>query len=561
MPNYARHTIATPQSEQADARQVKNHAGGYTFTLDKWQRLDRWLILGAEGGTYYVNEPALTRENARTIDECLKEDAPRALRTIIDVSTAGRAPKNDPAVFALALAASAPSESTRALAYKAIPLVCRIGTHLFQFVEAVNLFRGWGPGLCKAVSDWYEGKAPNDLAYQVAKYVQRNGWSHRDVLRLVHVEPSIERASIYRWICARDEMGERQVFRKSMIKNATGHPIVTYPPVASLPPLLAALDELRTVTEPARVCALIREHRLTHEMIDGAWKEYADVWAALAEHMPMTALIRNLAKLTQVGVIKPLSTQARAIADRISNGAALKRARVHPIQVLAALRVYQQGHGERGKLTWSPNPLITDALDAAFYAAFENVQPTGKATLVALDISGSMAGSKVVGIPCLTARDASAALAMVTMRTEKNVHVVGFGTELHELKISASQRLDDVIKAISNLPFAGTDCAQPMLYAARNKLDVDAFVVITDNETWAGNIHPHEALRQYRKRREGAKLAVIGTEATPFSIADPDDPGQMDFVGFDSAGPQVLADFIRGAPAAESVQPELELAL
>lgn len=553
---YARHVTATPQTEQADKRQVQNNAGGYAFTLDKWKRLDRWLILGAEGGTYYVKEPALTRDNARTIDECLAEDAARTVRTIVEISQAGRAPKNEPAVFALALAASSKDMPTRSLAYQALPLVCRIGTHLFHFVDAVNLLRGWGPGLRAAIAQWYEGKAPDDLAYQVAKYVRRGAWSHRDVLRLVHLEPSLERASIYRWIVARDEMGERQVFRKSMIKNATEHPIVTYPPVASLPPLLAALDELRATTSSTRVCALIREHRLTHEMIDGSWKAHADVWEALAEHMPIGALIRNLAKLTQVGIISPLSVQALAISGRISNGADLKAARVHPIQVLSALRVYQQGHGERGKLTWQPNPLITDALDAAFYASFENVVPTGKATLIALDISGSMAfAGSVAGMPHLTAREASAALAMVTVRAESNVHVVGFGDRLTPLRISASQRLDDVINTISDLPFERTDCALPMIWAAERGIGVDAFVVLTDNETWFGAIHPHEALRQYRHKRPEAKLAVIGTASTGFTIADPNDPGSMDFVGFDSAGPAVLADFIRGAPA-ENAQPE-----
>ena len=32
-----------------------------------------------------------------------------------------------------------------------------------------------------------------------------------------------------------------------------------------------------------------------------------------------------------------------------------------------------------------------------------------------------------------------------------------------------------------------------------------------------------------------------------FSIADPNDPGQLDVVGFDTATPQLIADFSRGA--------------
>jgi 60 kDa SS-A/Ro ribonucleoprotein len=37
-----------------------------------------------------------------------------------------------------------------------------------------------------------------------------------------------------------------------------------------------------------------------------------------------------------------------------------------------------------------------------------------------------------------------------------------------------------------------------MVWARRNKLRVSAFVTYTDSETWAGNIHPAQALRQYR---------------------------------------------------------------
>ena len=84
------------------------------------------------------------------------------------------------------------------------------------------------------------------------------------------------------------------------------------------------------------------------------------------------------------------------------------------------------------------------------------------------------------------------------------------------------QRLSDAIKAVSDLPFGGTDCALPTLYALDKKLSVDTFIVYTDNETWAGQIHPHEALRRYRERTGiDAKLIVVGMTATRFSIADP----------------------------------------
>src|SRR3954453_5206046 len=95
---------ATPQSKSlVGSAQVPNSAGGYAWAVDDWTRLDRFLILGSEGGSYYIGEQTLTRENAEAVLRCIKSDGPRAVKRIVAVSHQGRAPKNDPAIFALAL--------------------------------------------------------------------------------------------------------------------------------------------------------------------------------------------------------------------------------------------------------------------------------------------------------------------------------------------------------------------------------------------------------------------------------------------------------------------------
>jgi len=118
---------------------------------------------------------------------------------------------------------------------------------------------------------------------------------------------------------------------------------------------------------------------------------------------------------------------------------------------------------------------------------------------------------------------------------------------LTPLAVSPRQRLDDAVKAVSSLPFGGTDCALPMLYAQAREREVDMFVVYTDSETWAGDSHPVQALRDYR-RASGidARLVVVGMVSNGFSIADPADGGMLDVVGFDTATPQLIADFARG---------------
>jgi 60 kDa SS-A/Ro ribonucleoprotein len=540
--NYAEHfnPKQTPQTEKADPRQVANSAGGFTFQLDKWGRLERWLILGAEGGSYYAGERELTRDNAKTIQECLAEDGARTIAKVVEISDGGRAPKNDPAIFALALAAADPQATTRAAALAALPKVCRIPTHLFQFVGVVDKFRGWGPGLRRAVASWYADKPLQELCYHVAKYQQREGWSHRDVLRQCHAVPAEDRAAVYRYLVAgADQLGTRDVAGKGARKARA------YPAVGELPAYLQAFEELKQADEQ-RTIALIQEHGFTHEMVRSELKNSRDVWAALLEKMPIGAMVRSLAKMTAVGLLSPMSEAARKVCEVVTSQERIRKARLHPITLLSALKVYQQGHGEKGKLTWQAERSIVDALDAAFYLSFDTIEATGKGTMLALDISGSMGSAALGNVPGLTARDASAALAMVTARTEQNWCVMGFSHNFVQLNVSARQRLDDVIRTISALPFGSTDCSLPMRAAEQLKLPVDVFHVYTDNETYAGHVHPHQALRSFRQKSgRNAKLAVVGMVANGFTIADPTDAGMMDFVGFDTATPAVLADFAR----------------
>jgi len=68
----------------------------------------------------------------------------------------------------------------------------------------------------------------------------------------------------------------------------------------------------------------------------------------------------------------------------------------------------------------------------------------------------------------------------------------------------------------------------------------------TDSETWAGSIHPEQALRQYRSELVGdAKAVVVGLTSNGFTLADPNDSGMLDVVGFDTSVPAVIADFVR----------------
>ncbi|MGE5273462.1 MAG: TROVE domain-containing protein [Verrucomicrobiota bacterium] len=533
--------------------QEPNSAGGHAWAVDVWTRLRRFLILGSEGGSYYASEWKLTRENSRAVEAAIREDGARAVAEIVAVSREGRAPKNDPALFALAAAAGAEDDQTRKAALAALPQVARTGTHLFQFAAFVTSFRGWGRGLRRAIGRWYAETPVERLAYQVVKYRNRAGVTHRDLLRLAHPAVRVSGGNPTLDVSAH----HRRLFEWIVRGGDTD----------GLPRLVEGFARAQTAETAAETAALVREYGLPREALKTEHLASADVWEALLADMPMTAMIRNLATMTRVGVVAPGSVGTAAVVSQLGDAERLRAARVHPIALLAALRTYAAGRGARGRNVWNQVREVADALDAAFYTAFGNVEPAGVRLLLALDVSGSMEWGEVAGVPGLSPRDASAALALVTAATEQHVEVVGFhsGTgawargrvrrALHlgddgltPLAISPRQRLDDAIETVSDLPFGGTDAALPVLYAQALEREIDTFVVYTDSETWAGDIHPAPALRDYR-RASGidARLIVVGMVSNGFSIADPKDPGMLDVVGFDTATPQLVSDFARGA--------------
>ena len=170
-----RRLITSQRDPIPDSTQVPDSAGGFAWAVDEWARLDRFLILGSEGGTYYIGERPLTVENAQAVRACLAADGTRVIHRVVEISVSGRAPTNDPALFVLAMAAGLGNDATRAAALRALASVARTGTHLFHWLQYVTAFRGWGRGMRSAVGRWYADRSPGDVAYQLLKYQSRDG--------------------------------------------------------------------------------------------------------------------------------------------------------------------------------------------------------------------------------------------------------------------------------------------------------------------------------------------------------------------------------------------------
>jgi hypothetical protein len=319
-------------------------------------------------------------------------------------------------------------------------------------------------------------------------------------------------------------------------------------PLTGAARFLKALIAIGKTTKdvPKALQILKKNPRLQREHIPTEHMSASAIWESLLEGMGLEALIRNLGKLSQNGVV--LSKREK-IYGMLRDGENVRRSRVHPLKILIGSKTYAAGKGELGKMTWTVDRTLADILSTTFKLAFGNVSKSGKKMMFGLDVSGSM-DCTCAGAANVSCREGSTALALVQVAVEgtENVYVRGFSSTLYNFdgKIRPEMTIQQAISA-TNVPFGPTDCALPMVAALKERLHVDVFVVYTDSETYAPTIHPQVALEEYRKQmRVDAKLIVVGMVANSLSIANPADPNTLNLAGFDTATPELISLFSKG---------------
>uniref|UniRef100_A0A4W3K3K2 RNA-binding protein RO60 n=1 Tax=Callorhinchus milii TaxID=7868 RepID=A0A4W3K3K2_CALMI len=524
--------------EPLNDQQTINSAGGFVWQVTDVTRLRRFLCFGSEGGTYCVNEERLGRETAQAILRLIEEGkGVEVVQEIKTFSVEGRTAKQDPALFALALCTQSSDASTKQAAYKALSDICRNPTHLFTYIQFKKDISGgmkcgiWGRALRKAVSNWYNSKDGMAIAMDVTKYKKKAGWSHKDLLRLSHLKPANEDLTLVTKYIMKGWKEVEEAYKDKENSDEI-HRLLKY---------FEVLERVKMTKDEHEVAQLVEEYKLVTEHLLTNHLKSKEVCRALLKDMPVMAMLRNLGKMTTDSILALGSEEVAIASERLKNDSVLTK--VHPFDILVALETYKTAKGTRGKLKWVPDPDILAALDVAFYKTFKNVEPTGKRFVLALDVSCSMCGP-VLGNKMLKAYNVTAAMSMVVTRTEMNSTILAFSKDMVPVPITAQMTLNEVLTAMNKIPFGATDCSLPMLWAIETQTAADVFIIFTDNETYFGNIHPAEALREYRKKMDiPAKLIVCALASNGFTIADPDDRGMLDICGFDTGALEVIRNF------------------
>jgi 60 kDa SS-A/Ro ribonucleoprotein len=521
---FSKNKVTTPQTKPIPGREtemVQGRSGGYMFQTDLWQMLRRCLLIGTAQPTYYAGKEELTDDFVAVLKQAIQENPARAAQEIVYASD-GRAIKNSAPLFALVLLSMEAQPEAKTAFRDIFPEVVRTGSHFYEWLSYTKQLRGMGKIVKDAGRSWLSRSDVRGLAYQLLKYQQRNGYKHRDTLRLFHLKPpTSDHQDLFNWV----------------VKGWDELPTETPEGVMAQ---IWWWEWLKR--HPDQTAKAIQEGRLTHEMAAPIGHMNQEAWQLIFAGMPIGAMLRNLGSLTELGV---LQADALANLERVesvlNSKDHLRKGRIHPIDALKALKTYQSG-GKLGRSqkTWEPVPRIVDILERTVTLTFEVIEPTNKVFMHAVDVSGSMSMYSVPSMN-LTCCEIATAMALVTAKAEKNYMVRGFADNFKDLGISRSDTFSSALAKASNQNFGATDASVAYDWMIKHKFKADIICFWTDSESWAGKEHPSQALARYRKQVNPTAKAVYVT-LTPYSItlADPKDPNSWDMGGFDPGTPKVI---------------------
>ena len=513
----------TPQTQPIPGREaemIQGRSQGWMFDAGIWKMLRRCLLIGTAQSTYYAGKQELTEDFVTVVRQAIAKN-PRTVAEEILYASDGRAINNSAPILALVLLSMGEEPEAKKAFGEIFPQVVRTGSHFYEWLNYTKSMRGFGKVVREAGKNWFLREDVKGLAYQLLKYQQRYDFSHRDALRLFHVKPPTQdHQQLFEWVVKGWEILPAEI------------------PSAALAQIWW-YEWLKR--NPDNTPEAIAQGHLTHEMANPVGKMDKSAWQLLFNEMPIGALLRNLGSLTELGV---LGSDERDNLQRVeavlNNKEHLRKGRIHPIDVLKALKTYQSGGRlGRSKKTWNPVDRIVDILEKAVELSFDVVQPTGKVFMHAVDVSGSM-GSLIadMGLSCC---EVATTMALVTAKAEKNYMIRGFANDFRDLGITAKDSFSSAVRKASNQNFGGTDASVAYDWMIKNKFKADVVCFWTDSESWSGSRHPSQALAEYRQKvNPNVKAVYITLAPYQITLVDPQDPLSWDLGGFDPGMPRII---------------------
>ncbi|XP_067144663.1 RNA-binding protein RO60 [Centruroides vittatus] len=522
--------------------------GNNSKTNLAFSRLHHFLYLGTEGNCYNSKKPVFSLDSVHSIESLIADGKGKdVVQEIIRFASEGLSLCPDAILYALAVCAHSQNNEIKSAAFKAVDKVCSTSVELFAFnrflSEVSKPTKAWGRARRRAISSWYSSKSAKVQACEVTKIIQRHRWTHLDLFRLSHHRP-VDKASaaVIKYVVKGIESTQKEFGVDGASSEV--QEIMTY---------LKAVHELKHTTDEHVAARLIETHDLSFEHIPTPLLKSKEIWTCLIQRLPLHVLLRKLPRLHRLGFLKNNTALFKSFMERLRSESALADGHLGPIETFIIARQHDiSGKLDQGKpLTRYRSSQLDDALHNLHMASFKMVPSTGKRYLVAVDVRNPMDHNRIViGGVNLSPSDASALLIMALVRAEgQNVAAVAFSTKgMANIDINNKMTLSDISCRMRETPMGPVNMAAPLQWAQERKRYFDIIIVCTDNQTQPGDVHPAEALKEYRKafNLPQTRFVICAMSSQGFSLAPPDEPGMLDIAGFNVKTLQVIQDFARG---------------
>jgi 60 kDa SS-A/Ro ribonucleoprotein len=269
----------------------------------------------------------------------------------------------------------------------------------------------------------------------------------------------------------------------------------------------------------------------------------AEQWGQLAGTMGWQALRMNLNTLARNGAFG-VAGVTDAVAVRLSDANALRKARALPYQLMMALG--SAGEGVPLK--------VQAALEQALEASVSNVPKVSGRVVVCPDVSGSMAapatGYRKGATSKVSCNDVAALVAAAMLRTNRQARVLPFEATVVAVTLDPYARLAVNTAKLAAVGGGGTNVSAPLAMLNAERASVDLIVIVSDNQSWVDATRGRgtATMREWERLKQSnptAKLVCVDIQPHGTTQAS----GRADILnvgGFSDAVFDTIARFANG---------------
>ncbi|GLV41109.1 uncharacterized protein CBL_04633 [Carabus blaptoides fortunei] len=583
-------------------------------TIEPELKLKRFLYHCSESSTYTAskrnNYDFCQLDQVQSIFELVSADKSKLIIELIQsVNKDPLCARRETLLFVLAVCArNCENVELKNKAYNTVLNVCNSTQELFLFIKFVHsLNKNFSHGIRRIVHDYYLKREPAELAHIITNCNSYYGWSHKDIINMVHLKPdNLAQDILLTYAIKNVEEAKKKINENN--KSTTEEDEIIKK--------LDKLHALKHCQNEQDAVTLMRENQFCLQHVPAPLLKSQILWEYLIPTLELPALLTEIGRLNRLGFLKNTVPICNKVIEALSDAKKCQTSKLLPAQVLIYLKTYERGKAldpqkkafiaglnksenvlndpekssevkkekaadakklkvkseksdvkvSEMKRSSTKDQLVhthavkNNAVISAFYKllqhSYSNVRNTGRRVLITLDARECYMNRLCFENKSVLCMEAALIIALSFLKAEKDVTIAVFNessltlvpTDKGMTYGQAQQALKEIVGGLVLL-------TTPITWASENKKHIDVFINLIGSSDALHRIPkekrsqelPIESLIKYRKqmRLPNTKMITVSLGSRKLTVAD-GSPHVLDICGFDHNVPRVIEACCRG---------------